>query len=67
MSERSCSTAPWDAFEGGRVRRRELRLSPQEVSALRRECPGAELEELSPAQGGRQWYRVTLEGVRQRV
>ena len=61
MAERSDI---WAAFEGGAVRKRELRLSQGEADRLRRECPAAVLEELGGGRGDRTWYRVTLEGER---
>ena len=63
MSEHSRPSVPWDAFEGGTVRERELRLSQGELDSLRRACPGAEVVPLDGNAGGQKsWYIVRLEG-----
>ena len=67
MEEKLTCGVPWDAFEGGAVRQRELRLSEAEAGEVRRTCPGAAMEPLGHPRNGRQWYRVTLEGVDRRA
>ncbi len=62
MAEGKTPRAPWDAFEGGAVTERELRLSKEELAALRRDCPGAAVHRLNCDGGDKDWYRIRLEG-----
>ena len=54
----------WEAFEGGTVRARELRLSRGEAAALRKECAHAVLTPISGETDGKIWSHVILEGER---
>ena len=52
----------WDAFEGGLRRERELRLAPEELAALCRECPEVVCTPMGEPSGGKTWYHIILEG-----
>ena len=53
-----------DAFQGGEIRRRELRLSQEEAEAIRASFP-ARLAPLGES-GGKTWYEITFQGAEQR-
>ena len=53
-----------DAFRGGELRRRELRLSQEEAEAIRASFP-ARLAPLGES-GGKTWYEITFQGAEQR-
>ena len=49
------------AFRGGELRRRELRLSPEEAEYIRAHS-AARLTPMGES-GGKTWYEITFQGV----
>ena len=50
-----------EAFQGGELRRRELRLSPEEAEYIRAHS-AARLTPMGES-GGKTWYEITFQGV----
>ena len=50
-----------DAFRGGELRRRELRLTPEEADYIRAHS-AARLTPMGES-GGKTWYEITFQGV----